>query len=323
MADLDISERRLPQDGRIKIKLGKRAIDLRVSVLPTIFGEKVVMRILDPESLRTDLTKLGFPEGALNSFKHAIELPYGMILVTGPTGSGKTTSLYSALKTLNSPDVNIMTAEDPVEFNFEGINQVHVRTDIGLTFAAALRSFLRQDPDIVMVGEIRDGETAEIAIRAALTGHLVFSTLHTNDTASTIHRLVDMGVPAYLVASATKLIMAQRMTRRICQSCKEEVKVEPEHIAALGVSPEEAKTIKMFIGRGCGECGNSGLSGRTGIFEVMPITGKIERMILDGASSEEIRQQAMHDGMQTLRMAAIEKMKKGEIPFEQVIAESA
>jgi len=323
MADLDISERRLPQDGRIKIKLGKRAIDLRVSVLPTIFGEKVVMRILDPESLRTDLTKLGFPEGALNSFKHAIELPYGMILVTGPTGSGKTTSLYSALKTLNSPDVNIMTAEDPVEFNFEGINQVHVRTDIGLTFAAALRSFLRQDPDIVMVGEIRDGETAEIAIRAALTGHLVFSTLHTNDTASTIHRLVDMGVPAYLVASATKLIMAQRMTRRICQSCKEEVPVEPEHIAALGVSPEEAKSLKMFIGRGCGECGNSGLSGRTGIFEVMPITGKIERMILDGASSEEIRQQAMHDGMQTLRMAAIEKMKKGEIPFEQVIAESA
>lgn len=323
MADLDISERRLPQDGRIKVKMGKRAIDLRVSVLPTIFGEKVVMRILDPEALRTDLTKLGFPEGALMSFQHAIELPYGMILVTGPTGSGKTTSLYSALKTLNSPDVNIMTAEDPVEFNFEGINQVHVRTDIGLTFAAALRSFLRQDPDIVMVGEIRDGETAEIAIRAALTGHLVFSTLHTNDTASTIHRLVDMGVPAYLVASATKLIMAQRMTRRICPSCREEVPLEPEHIVALGVTPEEAKSLKMFIGRGCGDCGNSGLSGRTGIFEVMPITGKIERMILDGASSEEIRQQAMKDGMQTLRMAAIEKMSKGEIPFEQVLAESA
>ena len=323
MADLDISERRLPQDGRIKVKMGKRAIDLRVSVLPTIYGEKVVMRILDPEALRTDLTKLGFPESALKSFKHAIELPYGMILVTGPTGSGKTTSLYSALKTLNSPDVNIMTVEDPVEFNFEGINQVLVRSDIGLTFAAALRSFLRQDPDIVMVGEIRDGETAEIAIRAALTGHLVFSTLHTNDTASTIHRLVDMGVPSYLVASATKLIMAQRMTRRICTSCREEVPVEPEHVAALGVSPEEAKTLKMFVGRGCGDCGNSGLSGRTGIFEVMPISGTIERMILDGASSEEIRQQAMKDGMQTLRSAAIEKLKKGEIPIEQVLAESA
>lgn len=323
MADLDISERRLPQDGRIKIKIAKRAIDLRVSVLPTIYGEKVVMRILDPESLRTDLTKLGFPETALNNFRHAIELPYGMILVTGPTGSGKTTTLYSALKTLNSPDVNIMTAEDPVEFNFEGINQVLVRTDIGLSFAAALRSFLRQDPDIVMVGEIRDGETAEIAIRAALTGHLVFSTLHTNDTASTIHRLVDMGVPAYLVASATKLIMAQRMTRKICSSCREEVPVEPEHIAALGVSPEEAKTLRMFIGRGCGDCANTGLSGRTGIFEVMPISGTIERMILDGASSEEIRTQAAKEGMQTLRMAAIEKMKKGEIPLEQVLAESA
>jgi len=323
MADLDISERRLPQDGRIKVKMGKRAIDLRVSVLPTIFGEKVVMRILDPESLRTDLTKLGFPGAALDNFQHAIELPYGMILVTGPTGSGKTTTLYSALKTLNSPDVNIMTAEDPVEYNFEGINQVLVRSDIGLTFAAALRSFLRQDPDIVMVGEIRDGETAEIAIRAALTGHLVFSTLHTNDTASTIHRLVDMGVPAYLVASATKLIMAQRMTRKICTACREEVPVEPEHIVALGVSPEEAKTLKMFVGRGCGECANSGFAGRTGIFEVLPISGTIERMILAGSGSEDIRQQAMKDGMQTLRMAAIEKMKKGEIPLEQVLAESA
>jgi type IV pilus assembly protein PilB len=323
MADLDISERRLPQDGRIKVKMGKRAIDLRVSVLPTIYGEKVVMRILDPEALRTDLTKLGFPDAALNNFQHAIELPYGMILVTGPTGSGKTTTLYSALKTLNSPDVNIMTAEDPVEFNFEGINQVLVRSDIGLTFAAALRSFLRQDPDIVMVGEIRDGETAEIAIRAALTGHLVFSTLHTNDTASTIHRLVDMGVPAYLVASATKLIMAQRMTRKICTACREEVPIEPEHIVALGLSPEEAKTLKMFVGRGCGECANSGLAGRIGIFEVMPISGTIERMILAGAGSEDIRQQAMKDGMQTLRVAAIEKMKKGEIPLEQVLAESA
>ncbi len=229
MADLDISERRLPQDGRIKVKLGERTIDLRVSVLPTIFGEKIVMRILDPKSLMIDLTKLGFPELALDNFSKAISLPYGMILVTGPTGSGKTTTLYSALKTLNTIDVNIMTAEDPVEFNFDGINQVLVRSDIGLTFAAALRSFLRQDPDIIMVGEIRDGETADIAIKAALTGHLVFSTLHTNDAPSTINRLVDMGVPSYLVAASTKLIMAQRMVRKICTFCKQEVAIDAQN----------------------------------------------------------------------------------------------
>ncbi|MBI3873110.1 MAG: type IV-A pilus assembly ATPase PilB [candidate division Zixibacteria bacterium] len=323
MADLDISERRLPQDGRIKVKFGKRAIDLRVSVLPTIFGEKVVMRILDPEALMADLTKLGFPENALNSFKKAISLPYGMILVTGPTGSGKTTTLYSALKTLNRPEVNILTAEDPVEFNFEGINQVLVRADIGLNFAATLRSFLRQDPDIVMVGEIRDGETADIAIRAALTGHLVFSTLHTNDAPSTIHRLVDMGVPNYLVASAAKLIMAQRMTRRICPTCREEIPVTPEHVAALGMTAAEAKDLHIFAGKGCGDCSNTGMAGRIGIFEVMPVTKEIERMILENAPVESIRQQAIKEGMLTLRMAAMEKMNKGQIPFEQVLGESA
>jgi len=323
MADLDISERRLPQDGRIKVKIGNRAIDLRVSVLPTIYGEKVVMRILDPQSLMADLTKLGFPSLALSNFEHAINLPYGMILVTGPTGSGKTTTLYSALKTLNQIDVNIMTAEDPVEFNFDGINQVLVRSDIGLTFAASLRSFLRQDPDIVMVGEIRDGETAEISIRAALTGHLVLSTLHTNDAPSTIARLVDMGIPSYLVASATKLIMAQRMTRKICNRCRHEVEVTPEHLVALGLSEEEAVGLKIFAGAGCPDCNQTGLSGRTGIFEVMPITPAIERMILDNASVEELRQQAISEGMLTLRMAALDKMRQGQIPLEQVLAESA
>ena len=321
MADLDISERRLPQDGRIKIKVGKRAVDLRVSALPTMFGEKVVMRILDPQSLMADLTQLGFPQLALGNFKHAINLPYGMILVTGPTGSGKTTTLYSALKTLNQTDVNILTAEDPVEFNFDGINQVQVRSDIGLTFAASLRSFLRQDPDIVMVGEIRDGDTAEIAIRAALTGHLVLSTLHTNDAPSTIARLVDMGIPSYLVASATKLIMAQRMTRKICIHCAREVPITEEHAALLDLA--DTKGLKIFEGAGCAECNQTGLSGRTGIFEVMPVSSAIERLILDNASVEELRQQAIAEGMLTLRMAAIEKLKKGIIPIEQVLAESA
>jgi type IV pilus assembly protein PilB len=321
MADLDISERRLPQDGRIKVKVGKRAVDLRVSALPTMFGEKVVMRILDPQSLMADLTQLGFPALALGNFKHAISLPYGMILVTGPTGSGKTTTLYSALKTLNRIDVNILTAEDPVEFNFEGINQVQVRSDIGLTFAASLRSFLRQDPDIVMVGEIRDGETAEIAIRAALTGHLVLSTLHTNDAPSTVARLIDMGIPPYLVSSATKLIMAQRMTRKICSHCAKEIPITDEHIAILGL--EDTSDLKIFKGTGCTDCNQTGMSGRTGIFEVMPITPAIERLILDGASADELRKQAVAEGMQTLRMAAIEKLKKGVIPIEQVLAESA
>lgn len=323
MADLDISERRLPQDGRIKVKLGERTIDLRVSVLPTIYGEKIVMRILDPKSLMIDLTKLGFPELALDNFSRAISLPYGMILVTGPTGSGKTTTLYSALKTLNTLDVNIMTAEDPVEFNFDGINQVLVRTDIGLTFAAALRSFLRQDPDIIMVGEIRDGETADIAIKAALTGHLVFSTLHTNDAPSTINRLMDMGVPSYLVAASTKLIMAQRMVRKICVFCKQEVPVTAQIIDALRLTPEEAKTFKLFEGKGCNQCNNTGFSGRTGLFEVMPITPAIEKMIVLNASTSEIRAQAVSEGMLSLRHAGLEKLCLGISSLGEIVAETA
>lgn len=322
MADLDISERRLPQDGRIKIKIHERTVDLRVSVLPTIFGEKVVMRILDSKSLMVDLTKLGFPELALKNFKKAIESPYGMILVTGPTGSGKTTTLYSALKTLNTTDVNIMTAEDPVEFNFDGINQVLVRSDIGLTFAAALRSFLRQDPDIIMVGEIRDQETADIAIKAALTGHLVFSTLHTNDAPSTVNRLIDMGIPAFLVAASTRLIMAQRMVKKICKYCKKEVKITPEMLEILGLTVDGGKDLKVYKGSGCNECHGTGYLGRTGIFEVMPISAIIEKMILQAASSADLRAQAVKDGMLTLRDAAMGKMIEGTIPLDQVIAQS-
>ncbi|MCK4404351.1 MAG: type IV-A pilus assembly ATPase PilB, partial [candidate division Zixibacteria bacterium] len=311
MADLDISERRLPQDGRIKVKFGDRAVDLRVSVLPTIFGEKVVMRILDPGSVNVDLTKLGFPQHSLKEFEKTIRLPYGMILVTGPTGSGKTTTLYSALKQINTTDINITTAEDPVEFNFDGINQVAVKSDIGLTFAASLRSFLRQDPDVIMVGEIRDSETAEIAVRAALTGHLVFSTLHTNDAPSTIDRLIDMGIPNYLVVSCVRLIMAQRMVRKICPNCKHQVQISSETLQMLGLADNEIKDLKVYEGRGCSECNNTGYSGRIGIFEVMPLTPAIEKMIISGASSADIREQAVTAGMLTLRAAALEKLKQG------------
>jgi len=320
MADLDISERRLPQDGRIKVKFGDRAVDLRVSVLPTIFGEKVVMRILDPRSVNVDLTKLGFSESSLKEFDKAIHLPYGMILVTGPTGSGKTTTLYSALKQINTSDINIMTAEDPVEFNFEGINQVAVKSEIGLTFASALRSFLRQDPDVVMVGEIRDGETAEIAVRAALTGHLVFSTLHTNDAPSTIDRIIDMGIPSYLVASCVRLVMAQRMVRKVCHSCKQEAQVAPETLQLLGLTEDEIKNIKIYEARGCAECNNTGYSGRIGIFEVMPISSNIERVILSKGSSLDIRQQAIAEGMLNLRAAALEKLKLGITTVAEVLA---
>ncbi|MEW5993156.1 MAG: ATPase, T2SS/T4P/T4SS family [Candidatus Zixiibacteriota bacterium] len=323
MADLDISERRLPQDGRIKVKIAGRTVDLRVSVLPTIFGEKVVMRILDPMALMVDMTQLGFRQEDLKKFDRAIHLPYGIILVTGPTGSGKTTTLYSALKQLNTIDVNIMTAEDPVEFNFDGINQVAVKPSIGLTFATSLRSFLRQDPDIVMVGEIRDGETAEIAIRAALTGHLVFSTLHTNDAPSSINRLIDMGVPYYLVASATKLILAQRMVHKICQNCKEEINLTPQQVEGMGASKELLRNIRAFRGRGCSECGETGKAGRTGIFEVMPLTPRIEALILQHASDSEIRKAAVEEGMYSLRMAAIDKMKQGLIDLEEVFAVTA
>ncbi len=318
MADLDISERRLPQDGRIKIKIGGRPIDLRVSVLPTIFGEKVVMRILDQQSLRTDLTQLGFAQRDLKKFEQAINLPYGIVLVTGPTGSGKTNTLYSGLKQLNKPHVNIMTAEDPVEFNFDGINQVLVKSDIGLTFAQTLRSFLRQDPDIIMVGEIRDSETAEIAIRAALTGHLVFSTLHTNDAPSSINRLVDMNIPGFLVSSATRLIMAQRLGRRMCPHCKEEVHITEEQFEMMHVPEEWKKDMIGYRGKGCSSCNGTGNSGRTGIFEVMPITKPIEALILAKATDNEIRALAIKEGMYTLQMAAVEKMRDGQVSIDEV-----
>ncbi len=320
MADLDISERRLPQDGRIKVKYGGRTVDLRVSVLPLIFGEKVVMRILDPNALKVDMTKLGFRQEDLNKFQEKIHSPYGIILVTGPTGSGKTTTLYSALAQINTIDVNIMTAEDPVEFNFEGINQVAVKSEIGLTFASALRSFLRQDPDIVMVGEIRDTETAEIAIKAALTGHLVFSTLHTNDAPSSVTRLIDMGVPYYLVATSTQLIMAQRMTKKICQKCKEEVNLTQEQLDSLSVPPDVLRGIRSFRGKGCSDCNQTGKSGRTGIYEVMPFSPAIEQLILDQGTETELRKLALKEGMFSLRMAAVEKMKNGEISIDEVFA---
>lgn len=320
MAELDISERRLPQDGRIKIKIAGRTVDLRVSALPTIFGEKVVMRILDPMALKVDMTKLGFRQEDLDKFQTKLQSPYGIILVTGPTGSGKTTTLYSALQQLNTIDVNIMTAEDPVEFNFEGINQVAVRSEIGLTFAAALRSFLRQDPDIVMVGEIRDSETAEIAIKAALTGHLVFSTLHTNDAPSSVTRLIDMGTPYYLVASATKLIMAQRMTKKICQSCKQEINLTAEQVESLKIPPEMLRGLRAFEGKGCKDCNNTGKAGRVGIYEVMPISPAIEAAILSKASDTEIRKIALSEGMFSLRMSAVDKMKQGMISLDEVFA---
>ncbi len=322
MADLDISERRLPQDGRVKIKVGDHPVDLRVSVLPTIYGEKVVMRILDPMALQHDLTKLGFPELALKKFDKAIRLPYGIVLVTGPTGSGKTTTLYSALRSINNIDTNIMTVEDPVEFNFDGINQVAVRANIGLSFSATLRSFLRQDPDVILVGEIRDAETAEIAIRAALTGHLVFSTLHTNDAPSSIARLVDMGIPNFLVASATKLIMAQRMTRKICSACKEKIEVEPEVLLNLGIPEIEIGMLEIYHGRGCNDCNQTGYAGRTGLFEVMEVTPAIERMILTNAPTGEIYEKAIEEGLVSLRMAGIDKIRRGITTVEEVLAKT-
>lgn len=320
MARLDIAERRLPQDGRIKLKLGKRReIDFRVSTLPTLFGEKTVLRLLDKSSLQVDLTKLGFEEKALQDFMWALEKPYGMILVTGPTGSGKTVTLYSGLTHLNKPDTNIMTAEDPVEFNFMGINQVHVKEDIGLTFASALRAFLRQDPDIIMVGEIRDFETAEIAIKAALTGHLVLSTLHTNDAPSTINRLLNMGIEPFLVSSSVILIMAQRLARRICQKCKVEDQVPEPALIKVGFSEEEAKSIKVYKGNGCPTCNGSGFKGRVGIYEVMVLNDELKELILEGANTDELKKAAIRNGMKTLRMSGLTHVKNGVTSIEEVL----
>ena len=320
MSKLDIAERRLPQDGRIKLKLGKkRDVDFRVSVLPCLFGEKVVMRILDKSNLSLDLTKMGFESAALDDFMKAINSPYGMVLVTGPTGSGKSTTLYSALQQINKPDINIMTAEDPVEYNLMGINQVQMKDDIGLNFAAALRSFLRQDPDVVMVGEIRDYETAEIAVKAALTGHLVLSTLHTNDAPSTINRLLNMGIEPFMVASSVVLILAQRLVRRICVQCKEEVKTPEPTLVSAGFALSEVGSLKCFHGKGCPTCSSSGYKGRVALYEVMPVGEGIRELILQGGTADEIKRKAIELGMRTLRVSGLQKVRDGLTTVEEVV----
>ena len=324
MSQLDIAERRLPQDGRIKLKIGKRKdMDYRVSVLPTLFGEKIVMRLLDKSNLQLDMTKLGFESESLERFREAIQSPFGMVLVTGPTGSGKTTTLYSALSSLNTPDINIMTAEDPVEFNLMGINQVQMHDDIGLNFAAALRSFLRQDPDVILVGEIRDFETAEIGIKAALTGHLVLSTLHTNDAPSTISRLINMGVEPFLVSSSVLLIVAQRLLRRLCD-CKQAKKVPDEIpydvLVRAGYAEEEVQDIKqLWAPKGCPKCNNSGYKGRVALYEVMKMTANLREMVLQGASTDELRSKAEEDGMLTLRRSGLTKARDGMTSLEEVL----
>ena len=326
MAKLDIAEKRLPQDGRIKIKTriqGKiKDLDFRVSVLPTIFGEKIVMRLLDKDKLMLDMTKLGFEAESLRKFEQAILKPYGMVLVTGPTGSGKTNTLYSALSRINTPEVNIMTAEDPVEFNLPGINQVQMKEQIGLNFAAALRSFLRQDPNIVLVGEIRDFETAEVAIKAAMTGHLVLSTLHTNDAPSSINRMMNMGIEPFLVATSVHMIVAQRLVRRICTYCKEPLDAPSQALAEIGFSAEEAEQINLFRGRGCERCSNTGYKGRIGLYEVMQVNDNIRDLILAGASSTELRHQALEDGMISLRGSGLQKIRDGVTTIEEVVRET-
>jgi type IV pilus assembly protein PilB len=320
MSRLDIAERRLPQDGRMKLRVqGGKEVEFRVSVLPTLFGEKVVLRILDKSTLQLDMTKLGFEEEALGYFKEGIYKPWGMVLVTGPTGSGKTTTLYSAISELNKIETNISTAEDPVEFDLAGINQVHMHEEIGLTFAAALRSFLRQDPDIILVGEIRDFETAEIAIKAALTGHLVLSTLHTNDAPSTINRLLNMGIEPFLVASSVNLIVAQRLARKICPQCKDQDDVSKETLIQMGMDPEEAKNVVCFRGRGCPACNNTGFKGRIALYEVMPVNDTIREIILMGASASEIKKEAINQGMKTLRQSGLTNVAQGVTSVPEVL----
>ncbi len=326
LSKLDISEKRLPQDGRIKLKMKledkNKELDFRVSVLPTLFGEKIVLRLLDKDNLRLDMTKLGFEPESLAKFEEAIFKPWGMVLVTGPTGSGKTNTLYSALAKVNSPEVNIMTAEDPVEFNLPGINQVQMRESIGLNFAATLRSFLRQDPNIILVGEIRDFETAEIAIKAALTGHLVLSTLHTNDAPSTINRLMNMGIEPFLVATSVQLIAAQRLARRICSNCKEPVDVQPQALLNIGYKKEEIGTFQVFKGRGCEKCNNTGYKGRVGLIEVMGIDDEIRELILSGGNSIDIKKKAAEIGMISLRRSGLIKIKDGITTIEEVVRET-
>ena len=318
MSDLDISERRVPQDGRIKIRMPGKSVEFRVSTLPTLFGEKIVMRILDQGNLTLDLTTFGFTEKALGDFIGAIESPYGMVLVTGPTGSGKTTTLYSALSRINKADVNIMTAEDPVEYNLFGINQVLVRNEVGMTFSAALKAFLRQDPNIIMIGEIRDLDTGGIAVKAALTGHLVLSTLHTNDAPGTITRMIDMGIAPFQIASAVNLIQAQRLLRKLCNECKKPVEVPPGLHEELDIKKGDV----IYGPEGCPKCSNTGKKGRIGAFEVMVMTNGLRQVILDEGSTSDIRKQALKDGMLTLRMDAILKMKQGIVDYEEVIRET-
>ena len=319
MSNLDISERRLPQDGRIKLRYGAREIDFRVSILPTIFGEKAVLRILDKEALQLDMTKLGFDSWSYEKFGHAIHQPYGMVLITGPTGSGKTTTLYSAISTINSPEHNIMTAEDPVEYNLKGVNQVQVNEGIGRTFAAVLRSFLRQDPDVILVGETRDLETAQISIRAALTGHLVFTTLHTNDCPSTVARLVDMGVQPFLLSSALLLILAQRLGRRICKDCKEPIEGHEDDLVPYGHVSEGRGKVTFFKGKGCQTCNFTGMKGRVALYEVMPVTEDLRTVILKGGQTAEIREMAQSQGMKTLRQAGLIKVLEGTTTVEEVL----
>jgi type IV pilus assembly protein PilB len=322
MSQMDISEKRKPQDGRIKLSIGGQPIDYRVSTLPTLFGEKVVMRLLDSTNLQLDMTKLGFEERPLQIFKDGIHRPYGMCLVTGPTGSGKTTTLYSALAELNTPDTNISTAEDPVEYNLEGINQVNVKKDVGLTFASALKSFLRQDPDVIMVGEIRDFEVGETAIEAALTGHMVLSTLHTNDAPSTITRLLNMGIEPFLVVAALNVVVAQRLCRKICMHCREVDDVPPEELIRCGIAPASADKIKVYKGKGCDACTGTGYKGRLAIHEVLQVTPKIRELILKNASADDIKKMAIKEGMKTLRMAALTKVAQGLTSLEEAIINS-
>ncbi|MCH7868201.1 MAG: type IV-A pilus assembly ATPase PilB [Myxococcales bacterium] len=320
MSELDIAERRLPQDGRIKLKMGRgREMDFRVSVLPTLFGEKIVLRLLDKSNLQLDMTKLGFEVEQLADFKEAIKQPFGMVLVTGPTGSGKTTTLYSALSELNQVGENLSTAEDPVEFNLTGINQVQMHEDIGLNFAAALRSFLRQDPDIIMVGEIRDFETAEIAVKAALTGHMVLSTLHTNDAPSTVNRLLNMGIEPFLVASSVNCIVAQRLARCVCSNCREpDPDVKVEDLMRAGMSEDEAKEISPAKGAGCASCSDTGFKGRIAVYEVMVMTEELKEFVLNGASATEIKREAIRGGMVTLRRSALNMLHKDSITLSEV-----
>lgn len=320
MAELDIAEKRRPQDGRIRMEGGSKVIDIRVSTLPTDFGEKVVLRLLDKSTFKLDMDNIGFTNKMRAQFEDLLESPYGMILVTGPTGSGKTTTLYTALSFLNKADVNIMTIEDPIEYNLDGINQGHVRSDIGFSFAKALRSFLRQDPDIIMVGEIRDGETAEIAIRSALTGHLVLSTLHTNDAASAITRLTDMGIEPFLVATSLKMVMAQRLVRRICQQCKQEIKPDERMIQRLNLN--ETAQARYFKGAGCDNCNGTGYSGRTAVIEMLPVNDDIAGLIINGESASTIRRAAIKIGMLTLREHCVMKLEEGVTTIEELIRET-